>query len=407
MKTFFHFRVQILPALFFAFALSAHAFTVTYERDAAGRLDHVIYAGASNTAFSYDSDGNLLTRVSTTNPFIPIAGSYDGLVAALVETSSNTGTLSITLAGAGSFTGSFNLAGVKYSFHGAFDPGTGLAQVTATPSAPGGSITLNLTLDLTGSSAQVTGSLSGGVASTLSATLAPFNRNTNPVPGNLVGSYTALLTGTDFSQGTGFGVLTVGSDGTVKFAGALADGTRFSQGSTLDQDEIWLLYLLLYNKAGFVSGGVAFSEQPGVSDFAGNLAWMKPVTAGPIYPGSFTENLSVIGSKYIPPVKKQRVLNFPNASPDALFTASGGNLATSPLPINVTLTTANKVIGPVADPNHLKLSISTSSGLISGSFLDGAATPAFNGVVFQKQSLGGGFFLGTSESGVFTLEQVP
>jgi len=73
----------------------------------------------------------------------------------------------------------------------------------------------------------------------------------------------------------------------------------------------------------------------------------------------------------------------------------------------VTLDTANKITGPSADAHKLKLTIATASGLISGSFLDGATPRTFNGVIFEKQNFGGGFFLGVSESGPWTLEEGP
>ena len=397
----------VVLILFLAFPANAST-TLSFSRDAAGRLTGVNYGGASNTVFAYDADGNLFARTSTVNVLLPFVGTYSGRVTGGAPTVTNTGTIALTVSSTGAFTGTLTLDGVKYAIKGSFDQtGHLILPIVIPRKAPLASITLDLTPDLNGWG-MITGSLSGGETSSLEASLAPFNKTTFPVPGGLVGSYTALfqptVTGTTVPQGNGYGTVIVGVTGSVSFAGALADGTKATQGALLTQGAVWPLFIGLYLNGGFISGDVTFEDIPGTSDFDGSATWIKPGTAGPVYGGMFNTTVTVLGSKYTPPATNHCVLAFSNTSPNAVFTATGGNLSSSSLTESITLSPANKVSGPLVDPHKLKLTIITSSGLFFGSFLDGAATRACNGVIFQKQNFGAGYFLGTSESGPVTLE---
>jgi hypothetical protein len=69
--------------------------------------------------------------------------------------------------------------------------------------------------------------------------------------------------------------------------------------------------------------------------------------------------------------------------------------------VGMLLSYANKIEVSAFQPERLKLSIKVPTGVMSGSFLDSGKTRKLNGVIFQKQNLGSGFFLGASESGLF------
>lgn len=385
--------------------------TVSYTYDAAGRLVGVNYGGTSNTAFAYDPNGNLLARTNTVNGFVPLAGQYNGRVAGNTPTALNSGTISVKVMATGSFTGTVTLAGKKYLIQGNFDPVTGHADpIQITRAAPLTPLTLNLTLDLANGTEQLTGMITGGETASATASLDPFDKKSNPLPSGLVGTYTALFlptqAGVTIPQGRGFGTVIVSADGSVRLVGTLADKSTVSQGSALSRGAVWPLFGPLKNQ-GFISGDVTFENTPGTSDFDGTLTWIKPVTAGPLYPAAFDTDLDMIGSTYTKPAKNQRVLDFTDASPNATFTATGGNLSASPLTEDVTLTVPNKIVGPANDAHKLKLTIALPSGLVTGSFLDGATSHSLFGVIFQKQESAGGFFPGTSESGPFSLTSKP
>src|SRR5205823_6330909 len=85
---------------------------------------------------------------------------------------------------------------------------------------------------------QVSGHITDGTwISTLLANRAVFNSKTNPSP--FAGSYTLVLPGTNdvpsLPAGDGYGTVRVSAAGLARFAGALADGTKFSQGTALSR----------------------------------------------------------------------------------------------------------------------------------------------------------------------------
>jgi YD repeat-containing protein len=393
---------MLLFATVIAVVSPTHAAVISYSYDNAGRLTRVNYGGFVNTAYKYDANGNLLSRVNSTAPLPLAAARYLGLVTNASPSAGNEGLLSLELDSHGAFSGKLSLGGKSYNFRGVFASDGTAAPIVINRKAPLGPLTLTLSIDLTSGDQQVTGTLSDGTfTSELALNRAVFNKKTNPAPASLVGKFTALFQPTSSAAGTpqgdGFAAVSVDTSGRIRMAGQLADGTKITQGAVLSNGD-WPLFVLLYKKQGFLSGVVSFQVVPDTSDFAGDLDWLKP--------GAFTNKLQAIGSRYIAPPKGQRVLNFANTSPNAHLTTTAGNIA-PPLDKAVTLTTANKIEVSAFQPERLKLSIKVPTGVMSGSFLDSGKTRKLNGVIFQKQNLGSGFFLGTSESGLFELTEQP
>jgi hypothetical protein len=146
---------------------------------------------------------------------------------------------------------------------------------------------------------------------------------------------------------------------------------------------------------------VGFADVPGTSDFAGTLEWIKPGTNGVLYPAAFDTDLDFIGSAYKAPAKGERALDLVNGANNAKAEASGGNIGTA-LDKVFTLDATNKfIIAP--DAQALKLSLKLGSGLLTGSFKDGAATITLKGVIFQDQNKAAGFSLGTTLTDKFEL----
>lgn len=199
------------------------------------------------------------------------------------------------------------------------------------------------------------------------------------------------------SGNSGYGVVTVGTNGSVKFAGALEDGTKIAQGTTIAGDAQWPLFIALPKSDGYLAGEVTFESDPGVSDFAGTIAWFR--TGNPV------AQLDLIGSKYVPPAKGVRALDLVNGLNNVHVAASGGNIVT-PLAQDVTLDMKNKFV--ITDASRkLKLTLTVKSGLVSGSFLDGTQTISLGGVLFQDQNFGSGFARGPTQSGLFEILPSP
>jgi hypothetical protein len=122
--------------------------------------------------------------------------------------------------------------------------------------------------------------------------------------------------------------------------------------------------------------------------------WFKLAAAGgKIYQAGFTNETDVIGSAY----KFSNSVPVLNVSTGEVW-LSNGNV--NPAFTNqVALSAASKVTN--LSSNKLTLTITTTSGLFKGSVVNPAngKTITINGVVLQNQNYGGGFFLGTNQTG--------
>ena len=339
-----------------------------------------------------------------------LPGRYNGLVESSgAPAHQSTGPLLLTVTTSGKFTGKLSLGGKRYKFKGQFDP-SGSATVVVTPKNQAPPFTLTMQFKVVNSVEQITGSVAGGVTGSLRANRSVFHKRNNPAPPSFVGRFTALFQSTssaaEIPQGDGYATVKVTPGGAVRLVGHLGDGTKISQGSVLSRAGEWPMYVLLYKKQGFVAGFVRFVQAAGVSDFAGSPNWLKPATSGTLHPGPFATELNLIGSRYTAPAQGIRVLNFDDASPNGRFTASNGNLAT-PLEHAVTLRADNTITAIDPGAQELKLAIKTRTGLVRGSFLDSGTTRELRGVVFQKQNFASGFFLGSTESGLFRIVKSP
>ncbi|HEX4086955.1 MAG TPA: transglutaminase-like domain-containing protein [Chthoniobacteraceae bacterium] len=237
------------------------------------------------------------------------------------------------------------------------------------------------------------------------------------------GGYTVLLhpavSGAGIPQGTGYGLLTMSSTGGIILAGQLPDGESFSTTGAIGGsggDQFSFDTPLAYSGGqGALSGTLNFVtttgpfETTGSGDFSGTVAWSKPEQTGGNYPASFQTTLNAAGSLYTPPAAGGSVL--PNFTKGTLtLTGSSALAATGSVTLvkNVTLTAKNtiKVTNPGKD--KLKLTITPSTGVFKGTFLDSppGAKPlvtTFTGVLFQQETNGGGFFLGSQGAGSVTL----
>ena len=404
----------ILTILLAAVTLPARAILISYSEDAAGRLTAVNYNGTSRTAFGYDKNGSLLSRISTVTPALApppsLAATYNGLVTNAAPTSGNVGTITLKMLANGTFTGKVVIAGTGYAFAGAFSATGTTTPIVISRKAPLTNYTLGIALDVVGGTQQITGSLTDSIfTSAVAMDPVLYNTTTNLVPGGLVGKYTALFTPTQnlasIPQGDGYATISIASTGAVTLAGKLANNVAISQSSTLVGTGSWPLFVALNANMGYIAGLVSFDSIPGVSDFAGSVAWEKPMNTGTFHPAAFATQLSLIGSRYDVPVAGQRALNFLGTVPNAAFLASGGNLAL-PVGRSITLNTANTFITPV-DVVALKLTLTTATGLFTGSFKDGAATRLLGGVLFQEGDYGGGFFVGSTLSGLLGINSLP
>jgi hypothetical protein len=342
---------------------------------------------ATTTALTFVMQSNMVLQANfVPNPFIPVAGTYQGL---FYDTNGpahkSSGFLSATLSSAGAFSAKIVLAGQKASLSGQFSAdGSFSNNIIRKGLSP---VSAQLTLDLAGGG--ITGLLSD---STWTAEL--IASKTLTAPGATAGKYTLLIPGgadgVAEPGGDSYGTIVVGSTGGIALKGALADGSKVAQKANLLVTGQWPFYVPLYSGGGSIFGWLTFNN--GV--ISGTVDWFKPSQpGGKLYPAGFSHGTpAAVGSVYqftsgVP------VLNF---STGQIWLANG-NL-TGSFTNEITLDSASKVTSTNAT---MKVAISTSTGSFKGTVADPATGKSipFAGVVLQQQNSGGGFFLGTNQTG--------
>jgi hypothetical protein len=250
-----------------------------------------------------------------------------------------------------------------------------------------------LQVDLTGGNA-ISGQISdGNWTAELASCRAIYNAKTNPAPQS--GYYTLLIPGAQTASskqpgGDSPATVKVSSSGKVKFAAALADGTKASQAAFVFQNGQWPLYASLYSGNGLLIGWLTFTNDVS-NDLSGLVCWIKPPQpTAKWYTAGFTNETVAIGSRYAFTFGAP-ILNFNRGQ----LVFENGNLAdifTKP----IIFETDNRATG-----ENTSLSIFTSSGVFTGNLLHPTtgAKVSFTGVILQKQNCGYGYFLGTDQSG--------
>jgi hypothetical protein len=320
-----------------------------------------------------------------------MAGAYAGLL------DNNAGALSLTVNKKGLFTGKLMLSGSSFGLHGSFD---GSGNYTASL----GHAKIPLVLELGWN--QVDGTALGIPGIAWRSAYSAGETITE------AGAYTALLSvaesGTAVPGGTGYSTMSVSKTGKVALSGKLSDGTKFSTGAVIvagsGGDEIPVYLPKLTSGGEKLAGTIAF-ENLAQSNCDGALEWYKPKQTGTsgYYPAGFDAVLDFSGSIYKAPAHGSAALPFSSG----MVQLSGGGIA-SPITDAVSLMPTGQIAVSDANPDAVKLSVKTATGLLAGSFVHPATKKAvkFGGVLYQNPSnpCGAGYFLapvstGTAPSG--------
>ncbi len=344
---------------------------------------------STSSKLTFTMESNMVLQANfTPNPFIPVAGVYQGL---LFDPNGpeheSSGFFNATVTSSGSFSAKLTIGGKAASLSGQFSAG-GFASnsIVVKGAAP---ISAQLQLNMTGGG--ITGTFANGA---WTAELNAGRTITANVP--QAGKYTLLIPG--FADGVGhpggdsYGTVTVTTAGAVTLAGVLADGTKLSQKANVLANGQWPFYVSLYGGNGSILGWLTLSKG-GTNDISGMVDWFKlPQAGGKLYPGGFTNGTEAVGSVFaftagVP------VLNIPAGQ---LWLANG-NLASS-FTNGITIDSASKV---TSTNTLVKVTITTSTGLFKGTVPDpaGGKPISVNGVVLQNQNFGGGFFTGATQTG--------
>ncbi len=383
-------------------------------------LPYSVLSSSSNYTFPMQS--NLVLQANfVTNPFLAVAGNYNGLFyPANGVTEASLGFISTTIASksAGAYTAKLLLDGETNSFSGSFNlmgiAQTNLARKGKTP------VSVTLSLDFNPADALMSGSVSNEAAgwnSVIQADRAVFSATANPAT-NYAGHFTLLLPpDTNAPLGSpdsyGYAAVTNTLAGISTLGGGLADGTRLLWSAPMAANGGIPLYQSLYSGKGSLLGWIYITNEPSQNVSTNSwVSWIKPSVPNTLYPSGFTNLTGVLGSPYTNTAKAGvPVLNLTRAT----LLLTNGNLTNGYLiytNIGTNLTSHNTLTNldagnPNLSPtNHLVIAINTNNGLVTVTFQKtGVGTNTIaHGAVLQNQTNAAGYFLGTNQTGAFLLE---
>ena len=334
------------------------------------------------------SDGHTLAwaEVQIVNPFITARGIFQGNLGNPGD--GFTGALRIVLASTGALTGALRIEGISYTVHGTLDTG-GHATLTflrknLTP------LVLDIAVEF-GPPAVLHASVSDG---THTATLdAPRVSHVGVRPAAL-GAYTFHLASTsDGPPGIGYGALSITAAGVAKITGALADGRTYSASGDLRHDGSIPFYAPLYTPAhGGLHGTLTLAGPAGAESLTGTLAWWKPAGTTGLYPAGFSDSLDAAGSRW-------DAAAF--APTHVALTLSHGDLASPILCAANVPALGLPTITESGGGTLRSFEIKRGTGLYLGKILhpSTARETPISGAILQPLGIGGGTFIGPSESG--------
>lgn len=329
-------------------------------------------------------------------------GIYSGLFSdnSNGDPQNSSGFISLAIATRGTFTGKLQIGTEKIPVTGQFDA-NGAASANARRRS-GTALTVQLHVDLSGASDQVTGSVTdGSFNASLSAYRALLYSGASPsfTPGH----YTFIIPGNPGSGsepgGDGYATATVDGAGRIKMTGVLGDGTKISQSANISGSGQWPFYVGLYGGRGSILGWLNFGDLSS-SDLSGTVRWVRPGMAGAkYYPNGFSISRSVEGSFYSRPIGGNGILNIS----DGQVSLTGGDLNPA-ISDTFTLLPGSRVQG--TGDGKLSLTFSLTTGLFTGRLIDPGSRQGalFRGVVLQRQNMGAGNFLGPDQTGELTVE---
>jgi hypothetical protein len=336
--------------------------------------------------------------------FVPLTGVYNGLVIQTnAPTQASSGTIKLVLTETGSFAANMTMGGTRSAFGGQFDL-TGNVTNTVT-GGKSGSWNVIMHLDLTNGTEEITGTVSNGAfRSELVADLAVFSK-ADVCP--QTGVYTFVVmppagNDTNLPQGYGYGTLSIATTGIGKLSGVLGDGTKLKATVPISKYGTGPLYSVLYGNKGSCVGWLSFTNNA----IGATVDWFKPqVPASHFYPAGFTNNVTLLGSKYVAPAAGESLIDLTNTVGGNLTLALGGGNLDVVLSNSVRIATNNAVTILSGNVTNLMLKLVPKRGTFSGRFLHPVTHKAvkFQGAVLQAQDFGAGFFAGSNETGYVTL----
>lgn len=345
---------------------------------AEGDTIDTVVNGAFGSYFDY--------TVTYMQPEQATSGTYSGL---LSGTTGVSGGMKMNIKNTGKFAAVIFYKGERAAFRGSFDNSGNLS--TSLKMRGGIELALNLQ---TYSGGTLLGTVSDGFESF------GFDAQDSSRAGPALGLYTFLLRPAPYSpvsvpQGTGFGFMSVKSDGAVSIVGRLADGKSFSLASMVVSGSSVPVYLHSYGTNGALMGVLNFQDLLDLSDWSGVISWTKPqVSSNTPYAWGFSTTLSFIADKFAPDVH--------GFGPDVSLNFSGADLTSDIYIPTIPIHFENPYLPmDIGNFSGVQFTFLRTADVFFGKFNNPTThrTDSFIGVFLPKDQEGDGYFFSEGESG--------
>jgi hypothetical protein len=376
--------------------------------------------------------GLSLTANFRLNPFVPVLiGSFEGLVLPDVGQTpgvETVGHLTATVSSKGGVTGRLRVDGSNLSYAGTLDNsgfarfGTTRSKILTIKRNGKADLELELSLDMTGASKQVSGTLTRRLNGTIltvskiAAKRAHYSKALKAdasLAGAVSQRYNLILPAKAqvpvlatnlFPQGVGIGSLVVKPDGSVSCAVTLADNTVMpTWAAKLTEANTLVVFGALYSAKGCFAAEVKLDPLQAATDAVGvNALWCRPAIAtSQWYPAGWPTGLNVdvlgsklsvvTGSSVVPALDAEDLVNG-----NADLTFAGG--LTPGIAKLVSVSVADKVTRVPTTDASFTAAITRTTGGVKGTVVHPATAKAVNwqAILFQKAGIhqgGHGFFL--------------
>lgn len=383
-----------------------------YGRPAAAGVYNVKFT-ATNVAGSHTAASYPITVLAASSSSI---GTFIGVTDRNTVGNNNLGGgISFAITSIGTGTGKVTHLGKTFSFNVALSQAPGSTRaLTITPLAgQAGFPPVVATLTETSAIPAEVGTITGKVNNVdFTAKRNPWDTLANPVPlaqrerfNHAFNVPASLATDIAYAQGSGFGSLTIGTNGVAIWVVTLGDGTDLSTSTTttlLAADGSVPIHKALYSVGtGSAQGWLSIDGAGVLTELT--FDWLKNQQPANVVSRSYRNGFPALlaleadGGKYVKPATNVHVLGLSGTTGNAQLDFTMGGL---PAPINqvINFPATNLPTITLANPNTVKIALDLTNGFFSGSFVVPDALPAnvrtvtYKGVLIPRLNQGFGQF---------------
>jgi subtilisin-like proprotein convertase family protein len=331
------------------------------------------------------------------------------------------GSITLTVGKSGSYSGTLVLGGKSYSLRGLLVGQPGRAK-------PTGSVTIRRTglpslvvgFEIDPNLSTMSGSVVAGPDTVQwTAQSANWNSKTNPATARY---FTVGLGNGGVMPGKGFMTLTVATSGSVRMVGRTGEARPFTVSTVLSRTGEVAVFARTDSTRSSVHGWLTATDNSYSGPFvAGSLAWRRLVqpVGTRLYAGGFGGTLTVNGSAFVRPGVGAILMGLiapvlpTDRNAKVVFSGpvvTAAALAVSLGDVRFTLTDKHKATFAAARSAEnlasVKLTVSSTTGLVSGSFVASDVVPPSTKPLLRTV-LFYGVVLGTTAEGCFVMPELP